>query len=359
MASFDLVDLFAGCGGMTRGFVETGQYNPISAVEIDPMAAKTYEANFGSHVFSGDIRDWLRGRLPEAADVVIGGPPCQGFSALGKQDPLDPRNVLWRDYVHALERIRPKAFIIENVPQFFASPQFADLRREIEIGGGLEDYAIEPFILNAADYGVPQARRRVIVIGRQRHLPPLGQPVPLVGPRRTVEDAFRGLVSTVRSVDLPEDRAGSRGPYRTDELHLTRRPTPTSMLRYRAIPPGGNRNDLPDELSTPGWRRHKSGSGDVMGRLWFDRPSVTIRTEFFKPEKGRYLHPIEHRPITHQEAARLQGFPDDFLWYGSKTEIAKQIGNAVPVGLARAIAEHILPWLETTAADRSASSFVA
>lgn len=345
MPKLELVDLFAGCGGMTRGFVETGRYSPVAAVEIDPMAAKTYAANFGNHVFSGDIRDWLKGPLPESADVVIGGPPCQGFSALGKQNPLDPRNVLWREYVHALELLRPKAFVIENVPQFLRSPQFADLLHEVRPGGRLADYEIEPFVLNAADYGVPQARRRVIVIGRRRGLPALGQPR-ATAERTTVADAFRGLSRKVVDTDLPADRALSRGPYRTDELHLTRNPTDVSMRRYKAIPPGGNRNNLPDELSTPGWRKHRTGAGDVMGRLRLDRPSVTIRTEFFKPEKGRYLHPTEHRPITHLEAARIQGFPDDFRWYGSKTEIAKQIGNAVPVGLARAIAAHLLTWLD-------------
>ena len=350
MPAFELVDLFAGCGGMTQGFVEAGRYSPIAAVEIDRMAAKTYAANFGDHVFSGDIRDWLQGELPASADVVIGGPPCQGFSALGKQDPLDPRNVLWREYVHALERLQPTAFVIENVPQFFRSPQFEDLKHEVRPGGGLSNYEIEPFVLNAAEYGVPQTRRRVFVIGRKRGLSPLGHP-PTTTRRATVEDAFAGLVRRVVDTELPPDRAMRRGPYRTTELHLTRNPTTTSLRRYRAIPPGGNRRDLPDELSTPGWRKHKTGSGDVMGRLWLDRPSVTIRTEFFKPEKGRYLHPTEHRPITHFEAARIQGFPDDFRWYGSKTEIAKQIGNAVPVGHARAIATHILPWLEPPVAS--------
>jgi DNA (cytosine-5)-methyltransferase 1 len=125
------------------------------------------------------------------------------------------------------------------------------------------------------------------------------------------------------------------------ELHITRRPTELSLARFRAIPPGGSRKNLPDELMTECWRKHKSGAGDVMGRLSWDKPSVTIRTEFFKPEKGRYLHPHEDRPITHAEAALIQGFPEDFLWCGTKTSIARQIGNAVPPPLARAIAEHL------------------
>src|SRR5699024_10847482 len=128
-------------------------------------------------------------------------------------------------------------------------------------------------------------------------------------------------------------------------------PRPPSVpyrLRYAASAPGGNRHDLPPELSTKNWINHRSGSGDVMGRLHLDRPSVTIRTEFYKPEKGRYLHPWADRPITHYEAALLQGFSPDFLWCGSKAQIARQIGNAVPVGLARALAAEVYGYLKIT-----------
>ena len=128
------------------------------------------------------------------------------------------------------------------------------------------------------------------------------------------------------------------------QLHFGRRPRPESLARYAAIPEGGNRFDLarnrPDLLPRC-WAEKPTGTTDVMGRLWWERPSVTIRTEFFKPEKGRYLHPQADRPITHREAARLQCFPDDFVFEGSKTEIARQIGNAVPVELASAIARHV------------------
>lgn len=345
MLRFKVVDLFAGCGGLTAGFAATGRYESVAAVEIDPMAAATYAANFGDHVHTGDIKEWVKGPMPEA-DVVIGGPPCQGFSALGRQDPTDPRNILWREYVNALTRIRPAAFVIENVPQFLTSVQFVDLQREVSEGGQLHEYEIEAFVLNSADYGAAQARRRAVVFGRRRGQRAIGIP-PKSTVKRTVEDAWTNVPLSVRDVDLPERPFGARGPYRSQELHLTRRPTPQSLERYAAITkPGGNRHDLPDHLSTPGWRKHKTGSGDVMGRLWWDRPSVTIRTEFFKPEKGRYLHPSEDRPITHYEAARLQGFSDDFIWYGSKSDIARQIGNAVPVPLAEVVARHLLLALE-------------
>jgi DNA (cytosine-5)-methyltransferase 1 len=132
------------------------------------------------------------------------------------------------------------------------------------------------------------------------------------------------------------------GAFKSSQLHLGRRPTDLSLRRYRSIPPGGNRFDIPVHLQPACWRRHSTGSADVMGRLRWDSPSVTIRTEFYKPEKGRYLHPTEHRPITHYEAALLQSFDDDYMWCGSKTAIGRQIGNAVPPRLAKAIASNLL-----------------
>lgn len=140
------------------------------------------------------------------------------------------------------------------------------------------------------------------------------------------------------------------GIFKSTDIHLGRRPRPLSLLRYDCVPPGGGRFDLPDELLPPCWRNKRSGTTDVMGRMRWDEPSLTIRTEFFKPEKGQYLHPQwdrddptqrVNRPITHLEAARLQTFPSSFLWCGTKLQIARQIGNAVPVDLAFAIATHV------------------
>lgn len=130
--------------------------------------------------------------------------------------------------------------------------------------------------------------------------------------------------------------------FRTTDLHLTRTYKDRSRMRFPYIPPGGNRFNIPNHLLPVCWERHKTGSGEVMGRLRWDRPSVTIRTEFFKPEKGRYLHPTEHRALTHHEAARIQGLPDDYRWVGSKASIARQIGNAVPVPLAEALGRQLI-----------------
>jgi DNA (cytosine-5)-methyltransferase 1 len=344
--TYKIIDLFAGCGGLTAGFAATGRFQPVAAVERDRLAAATYAMNFGEdHVFAGDIGDWLMGPLPDA-DVVIGGPPCQGFSALGTRNPRDPRNSLWRRYVDAVRRVRPIVFVLENVPQFLTSSQYQALRRETAPRGQLADYELEAHILNSVEYGVAQTRKRAAVIGRLNALPEFGSP-PTTQHKCTLHRALRGIATQVNVIDLPESRVdvlstNVQGAYKTVDLHVTRRPTERSLERFRWIPPGGNRHDLPDWLSTPGWRKHKTGSADVMGRLVWSKPSVTIRTEFFKPEKGRYLHPDEHRPITHFEAARIQGFADDFLWCGNKIDIARQIGNAVPVGLAEALARHLV-----------------
>lgn len=340
-----MIDLFAGCGGISQGFRATGQFESVAAVEHDRDAAATYAANFGDHVSVADIADWVRGSIPRA-EVVVGGPPCQGFSALGRQDEADPRNQMWRHYVTTLRLVRPAVFVMENVPQFLNSVEFTLLQRMTRKRGDLENYALEAHILNSADYGAPQARRRAVVIGRLRDLKEFGAPEPLEN-RRTVRDALQGTLDPyVERTTLPQSWVEFKGmqvpgEFKLHDLHITRKPTELSLARYRAIPAGGSRKDLPDALLAPCWRKHKTGAGDVMGRLSWDKPSVTIRTEFYKPEKGRYLHPDQDRPITHAEAALLQGFDDDFKWCGTKVSIARQIGNAVPPRLAEALGRHL------------------
>jgi DNA (cytosine-5)-methyltransferase 1 len=346
------LDLFAGAGGLAEGFRRAGGFNTVGAVEMDSAAAATFSLNHpDAETFAGDIVSWISHQNIQPVDVVVGGPPCQGFSNLGHRRARDPRNALWRRYVDVLLLSGPKYFVLENVADFLRSGQFESMRQATRPSGRLRDYRIDSAVLNAADFGVPQVRKRAIVIGSHRDLPPPGLPVgPLEGQPsswRTVRDALNSVPYEVDAIDLPrttmtitgnQDRPG---PFKTSELHLGRRPTSLSLARYRAIPEGGNRMDLPDELKAPCWVGHRSGSGDVMGRLIWDKPSVTIRTEFWKPEKGRYLHPAADRPITLMEGALLQGFPEDYLWCGSKTEIGRQIGNAVPIALSAAIGRHL------------------
>jgi DNA (cytosine-5)-methyltransferase 1 len=347
------LDLFAGCGGLTQGFVASGRgFETVAAVEWDMAAAATYAVNFGEgHVANVDIADFVD--VP-AADVVIGGPPCQGFSNLGDKDPADPRNTLWQEYVRVVLAADPQVFVLENVERFFRTPEFALLRNELERGRLRRWKWHDAAVLNAADYGVPQRRPRTILVASR--VGPIALPVPThAGAWTTVRSAIEGLPERPVTFDLPDyaiDVVGGRvpGPFKMADLHLGRRPRPQSLARYDFVPPGGGRFDLPDHLLPPCWANKPKGTTDVMGRMRWDAPSLTIRTEFFKPEKGQYLHPQwdahdparrVNRPITHHEAALLQTFPPDFLWCGTKADIARQIGNAVPPRLAQAIAESV------------------
>lgn len=354
--SIRVLDLFSGAGGLSSGFIGASRrIKIIQAVEGDLAAAATYGANHRStKVFSGRIEDWLRAATVPAADIVIGGPPCQGFSALGKQHELDRRNQLWLRYAETIRRAQPKYFLLENVPAFLTSKQLARFRRQCQPKGPLGQYCLEAKVLNAADYGVAQVRKRVILIGHHRDLPCPGYPEAThaktadgkLAAWRTLGDALDGLRRKVSIIELPSRHVEVEdwilpGVFSGRELHLTRHYEKISKARFRCIPPGGNRFDIRPSLLPDCWRNHRSGASDVMGRLNFDKPSVTIRTEFFKPEKGRYLHPTEDRAITHLEACRIQGFPDDYHWVGSKFEIARQIGNAVPIPLGRALGAHL------------------
>lgn len=338
------LDLFAGCGGLSHGFRDADLgFEPVLAVEVDPAAARTYKANFGCMVHDGPIEEV--DTFPQA-DVIIGGPPCQGFSPLGRDRDDESRgqlNELWQHFLRAVRAVRPVAFVIENVPEFQRSAQFGRLLQLLDSDPELHDYKYAYGVLHAADYGVPQSRRRGILMA-VRGVAEVAWPPPTTHgpgtqrPYRTVRDAIGDLPAETEGFDAAYDRNGAQ------LLHFGRRPRPESLMRYRAIPEGGNRFDLArnaPELLPRCWAEKPTGTTDVMGRLWWDRPSVTVRTEFFKPEKGRYLHPTADRPITHREAARLQSFPDDFAFEGTKIEIARQIGNAVPVGLAEAIARHL------------------
>jgi DNA (cytosine-5)-methyltransferase 1 len=211
---------------------------------------------------------------------------------------------------------------MENVPPLLKSAEYQEICKEARRFG----YQVEGRILNAANYGTPQQRKRAFVIGSR-----IGEPIfPSVTHRNPNQPAAFETMTlsawrTVRDAigDLPPVPDGKN-------WHIGRNPTEMSLRRYACIPAGGNRWDLPVELMPECWKKKTKGGTDLFGRLWWHRPSVTIRTEFYKPEKGRYLHPEEDRPITHREAARLQGFPDDFKFVGKKIEVGIQIGNAVP-----------------------------
>jgi DNA (cytosine-5)-methyltransferase 1 len=339
------LDLFAGAGGLTRGFAQAELgFEPVHAVEIDPAAARTYKRNFQCPVFDGPIEELEQF---EAADVILGGPPCQGFSPLGRDRDDVSRaklNSLWQHYLRAVRQVKPVAFVIENVPQFQRSAQFAKLLGMMKADPDLREYRFNYGVLNAADYGVPQFRRRGIFMAVRGVTEVPWPPAETHGPNSADGTPYLTVEDTIAGLPEPVADDVTVGPDGRQDLHFRRNPRPISLQRYKAIPAGGNRFDLavnrPD-LMPRCWVDKPTGTTDVMGRLWWKRPSVTIRTEFFKPEKGRYLHPDADRAITHREAARLQTFPDGFEFEGTKSEIARQIGNAVPPKLAEALARHL------------------
>ena len=354
-----VLDLFAGAGGLTLGFTQA-EFRSVLAVEWDLYAAATYAANFGEeHVYWGDIGDC---RAIPKADVVIGGPPCQGFSNLGSKAPDDPRNKLWQEYVRVVVDANPQVFVLENVDRFSKSPEFALLMRELHNGRLRRWKHCDWAVLNAADYGVPQRRNRTILIASR--VGPVSLPEATHSrdgssslPKwNTVRSAIDSVPRTTDTTELPKSSVKFfdetlPGVFKSHDIHIGRNPRAISLARYDCIPPGGGRFDLPDELMPPCWANKPVGTTDVMGRMRWDAPSLTIRTEFFKPEKGQYLHPQweannprkrVNRPITHFEAALLQTFPRNFLWCGTKIAVAKQIGNAVPPRLAHALAHTVL-----------------
>lgn len=349
---------------MTLGFtgVVGNPFVPVWANDNDEAAAATYNRNFGEHCTVEDIVTLLENPATEIpkADVVIGGPPCQGFSLLNKGRDDDPRKHLWRPFMDVVERSRADVFVIENVPQILGSSEHRGILRAAKRLG----FQVVSAKLCAADYGVPQVRWRAFIVGSR-----LADPARVFPPAKThrspnkqdeLPDTGLPLWRTVRDAigDLPAPEGTTlRDDPPPFDLHFGRSPTPKSIERYKAIPlEGMNRFDLQRIAPklTPGcWIRKTSGGTDLFGRLWWNRPAFTIRTEFYKPEKGRYLHPEQHRPITHREAARFQSFPDSFRFSGSKIEVARQIGNAVPPLLAAAVAGSVRDLLSQRVEARS------
>lgn len=307
---------------------------------------QTYRANFGGHFMVGPIQQFVNELKRVRADVVIGGPPCQGFSNLALNRADDPRRFLWRYFMDVVAWSGCRVFVMENVPNLLTSAEGrAILKTANDMG-----FWIATSVLHADRFGVPQARKRAFIVGSKLEMIDLPQGR---AKRVTVRDAFNGIPAKPTVREFVQN-----GPVPSSALHIARNPTPMSLKRYALIPPGGNRFDLQrtaPELTPKCWIRKTEGGTDLYGRLEWDKPArCTIRTEFYKPEKGRYLHPQQDRPITHWEAARLQTFPDDFLWCGSKIQIAVQIGNAVPPKLAEAVAWHVMNHIKAHTGNRRA-----
>lgn len=311
-----VLSLFSGGGGLDLGFERAGA-ETVVCVDNDHESCKTLRFNRPHwEVFEGDIRDYV----PDVGDIdiVIGGPPCQGFSSAGKGDPSDPRNFLWKEYFRVVDAVKPRAIVLENVSALTHAKNgdhLTGILNAFEASG----YHFTMGVLNAADFGVPQARRRLIVIGLRDGLPTLPEPT-TTGSPRTVHDAIGDLEGV---------------PYDPDFSHMPPKHAKHVIERWAKLGPG--------EVD-PNYRR---------GRLDPNKPSVTIRAGGGYGPKGDHLagfhppiHPTQPRQLTVREAARIQSFPDDWILKGSKTAQGRQIGNAVPVGLAEAVAKHVVKMLD-------------
>jgi DNA (cytosine-5)-methyltransferase 1 len=311
-------ELFAGAGFLSHSFAVEG-FKIDRAVEIDPVAAATYRQNVGDHVSVGDVRaTGPSGR----SDVLCCGSPCQSHSTLGKKDPNDPRHELSLEVVRWAKALMPRTIVVENVPAFLGAPVWQMLSRRLRRLG----YQVESIVLNALDFGASQQRVRAFTFAVIGNMPKVK--VPKKPPRRTVRDAWEGLPAT------PDGNNHHYAPF----------PSELALARMRVIPRGGDKRDvmkIAPHLAAPSWWNLKSEITDVWGRMDWDRPSNTIRTCLLNPSKGRYIHPDQNRVISLREAARLQTVPDGWVFSGLPTQIARQIGNGVPVVLGRAVARAV------------------
>jgi DNA (cytosine-5)-methyltransferase 1 len=357
--SFTAIDLFAGCGGLTSGLRAAG-FNVLAAVECDPDAAATYNANHpGVELYQNDIRLTSPKRLlralnlpkGESLDLIAGCPPCQGFTRLTRsRGRRDRRNGLVRQFLRFVQVIKPKACMLENVPGLATTRKgrryFNELRRGLKDAG----YRVSWGIVELADYGVPQFRQRLVLIAaRSREIP---IPPPTHGAsagagdrkkrRRTVRDAIGGLRKPPLRSTIRERNVVPRYTW-----HYSRDIAPAVRRRLEhALRNGRRRTSLPPSLQLECHKRLSDGYHDVYGAMNWNEPSPTITSGCTNASKGCFGHPRDPRPLTAREAARLQTFPLSYKFMGSGLEsVASQIGNALPPRFAKIVATAVVKHL--------------
>lgn len=332
------IDLFAGAGLMTEGFRRAG-FTCVFAAEADARAVTTFNQNLEPAAEVWDVKNVKDGLT---AEVLVAGPPCQGFSSLGKRDTNDQRNKLSLEILRWMAASQPEVVVIENVPQFLKSRYWARIRNESRRRG----YESTTWVLNSVDFGAPQNRERAFAIISRIGLP--SQPAPTHKIHKTVGDAFKGL------------------PKRLGEemQHIGPIPQGIAEERIKIIPKNGDKRDLMRDaphLCPQSWFKMGAQATDVWGRMDVTKPANTIRCSFQNASKGRYIHPTENRVISLREGARLQGVPDHWIFHGDRSSMARQIGNGVPIPLAEAVARAIatLFYFDESTSTLAAASAVA
>ena len=362
--------LFVGCGGLDLGFRDAG-FDLVWANDIDSDSCETYKKHVDKNVFAGDIRDYINS-IPNV-DILLGGPPCQPFSLVGKRLENDPRSSLVISYVEAVKKVRPRVFLMENVPGLASSKinnkRLPNVLSEMFFEIGYRTYL---FKVRAVDYFVPQKRERLILVGFQKGS--LKQEFKLIDPKDYYKIVFgktpkNNFISAREAIDdlgpshgdivkhkkcfygkyggiasNPYSKLMRKNSNNTVSLHLTPTMSKKDKEFVEYIPPGGNHLNIPDHVATPRILKFRKTGGrtTTYGRLHPDNPSYTINTYFNRPNVGSNYHYKEKRLITPREALRLQSFADDFIpFFSSQRSLFMQIGNAVPPLMARALAESI------------------
>ncbi|MEM2131250.1 MAG: DNA cytosine methyltransferase [Candidatus Woesearchaeota archaeon] len=337
--SHNLIDLFCGAGGFSYGFYKKG-YNVLLGVDNDRYCVETFLKNHKTSkgiiedikkIKKEDITNIL---LDQKIDLIIGGPPCQGFSAAGKRDPKDPRNSLFKEFVRLVNEFQPKWFIMENVSGLVS---MKTEKKEKVIDIILTEfkkigYNVDYKIIDAVNFGVPQFRKRVFIIGNN-----LNKKIIFPEPTQTeyAKDSKKKL-KTVRETisDLVELKSGEKS---NDPLHFAFNHPERHLKWMENVPEGKSAHENKDPSLRP-----KSGYKTTYKRIWWDRPSPTITTCIGHISSQNKVHPSQNRALTLRESARLQTFPDEYFFAGKITNIKKQIGNAVPPKLSEVFAEHLL-----------------
>lgn len=343
------IDLFAGAGGFSLGAIQAG-VNVIGALEINKKAADTYALNISKFagktvpIINADIlplepEDALAkwGVAAGECDIIIGGPPCQGFSShrINNQGVGDPRNELLSRYFDYVKKIRPRVFLVENVPGLLW-PRHADYLENFYSMGENADYELyPPVVLNACDYGVPQNRKRVFILGidKKRPFSITWPPCPTHVAPNTPDHIRNG-----RPFWLNASEVFGKAPLEDpNDKHMNHTEVLIELFKKTPIN-GGSRSDSGRVLKC---HSGHGGHNDVYGRINPLKPGPTMTTACINPSKGRFVHPTENHGITLRQAARFQTFPDNFIFSGGLMAAGEQIGNAVPILLGQAIIEKI------------------
>ena len=354
---YRILDLFSGCGGITKGFFDTQKVDVIGAIDFDKYACETYKYNFpDAKVIHDDINKIsVESTEFQNIDIIVGGPPCQGFSGLNRWNKdleNDPRNKLVFQYLRFVKTLKPKALLIENVRQILTSKN-GEAKRNICLELEKMGYNVKYRILNAAEFGVPQNRFRAIFVAIRKDLGDFDFSIldKYKKNKITVEDAIsditeiedtvrKNLNSTNYKLKKPKSKyqRAMRNKDNTLNNHLVYYPIKSVLDKIKYVPEGGNWKNVPENLfKTKRDNRHSN----YLKRLDSKTQSITIDTGH-----NVYFHPKFNRVPTIRESARLQSFPDDFHFLGTKGAQFKQVGNAVPPLLAKALASSIMEVLE-------------